>query len=59
MNIVNYTIISRILELMLCARRKLDEFNDIIMFVAFTRSTKITIMNESITVSEILSCMLR
>ena len=44
---------------MLVNRRKLQELDDIIMFVAFTRSTKITIMNEPLTVSEILSCMLK
>ena len=47
------------MELILVDRKKLKELNDIVMFVAFTRSTKITIMNEQITVCEILSCMLK
>ena len=37
LNLLNYTLLSRILELILVERRKLKEFNDIIMFVQFTR----------------------
>ena len=58
LNIVNYACLSRFLELILVDRKKLKDFNDVVMFVHFIRSTKITIMNYEITVSEIMTSML-